>query len=178
MEIEILNSLGKYVQKSFVFLFPFLRIPAKPIETYFRFGNVDLPDERLLICLFWTEDSSYQKHRESIEKSRYYDATFKDDVFHIITFNMYSLKGEYDNITKGNYSKCSKNFKAIISTISDDEAIKKCLYPELNYKEFAKALDCDSDLLLGKELLSPPLDSAEEIHVTKAVKKEITEYYL
>jgi hypothetical protein len=178
MDIEILNSLGSYVQKSNIFLFPFLRIQAKPIETYLRFANVDLPNERLLICLFWTEDSTYQKHKKSIEKSRYYDATFEDDVFHIITFNLYSMKDEYDNIIKGSYSKCSKNFKAVISSINKDQAIKKCLYPELNYQEFAEVLDCDSELLKGQELLSPPKDSAEELHVTKQVKEIISNYYL
>lgn len=178
MDIEILNSLGNYVQKSNIFLFPFLRVQAKPIETYLRFANVTLPDERLLICLYWTKDDNYQKHKESIEQSRYYDSTFKDDVFDIITFNLYSIKNEYDNIVKGSYSKCSKNFKVVISSINKDQAIKKCLYPELNYEEFAEVLDCDSELLKGKELLSPPKNSAEELHVTKQVKEMINNYYL
>tara|TARA_R110001592_G_scaffold125249_1_gene334780 strand:- start:30247 stop:30783 length:537 start_codon:yes stop_codon:yes gene_type:complete len=178
MEIEILNSMGKYVQKSFVFLYPFLKLQVKPIETYLRFGNVDLPDEKLLICLFWTEDKDYIKHEKAIENSRYFDAKFKDDVFHIITFNLHTLAKEYDNIVAGSYSKCSKNFKTVISHINKDESIKKCLYPELNYKEFAEALDCDSELLKGKELLAAPLDSAEEIHVTKEIKKQIEDYYI
>ena len=172
MELEILNSIGKYIQKSHVFLFPFLKLPVSPIETYLRFKNVDLPDEKLIICLFWSEDKNY------IEYSKYYEQTFVDDVFHIITFDLNLIKDEYNNIVTGQYSKCSDNFKVIIAHLQKDEAIKKCLYPELNYEEFAEALDCDSDLLKGKELLSPPLDSAEELHVTKDIKNQIEAFYL
>lgn len=177
MEIEILNSMGRYVQKSNVFLYPFLKLPVKPLETYLKFKGVDLPDERLLIGLFWSEDPEYKKYKNNIEKCRYYDHTFIDDVFHIITFDLSTLKDEYDKIIKGQYSKTSDNFKLIVGHNTKDEAIKKSLYPDLNYKAFAEALDCDPELLKGKELLSPPQDSAEELHVTKDIKKEIEYVY-
>ena len=176
-KIELINSMGRYTQKSNTFLYPLLNLPIKPIETYLKFGNIDLGKNRLLIGLYWTEDEEYKKYKTVLEESKYYDYTFIDNVFAIITFNMYSVKNEYDLIIKGNYSKVSENCKSVIAERTTNEAVMKCLYPKYNYEEFAAALGVQSELLEGKELLSPPQDSAEVLNVTEAIKKEIEEYY-
>lgn len=178
MEIELINSMGRYTQKSHTFLYPLLNLPVEPIETYLKFGNIDIPNERLLIGLYWTEDKNYQKYKEKIFNNRYFDNLFLDDVFAIVSFNMHPLKNEYDHIVKGHYSKVSENCKAVIAEKTTNEAILKCLYPGNNYKEFAAALGVEPEVLLDKELLSPPQDKAEVLHVTKEIQKEIKELYL
>ena len=177
MDIELINSMGRYTQKSSTFLYPLMNLPVSPIETYLKFGDIDLPDEKLLIGLFWSEDPQYQKHKKDIKSSKYYDQTFIDDVFHIVVFSMYGLRNEYDKIIKGKYSELSDNCKSVIAYTSDNEAVVKCLYPDKNYKEFASALNIEPEMLEGRELLSPPKDDAEVLHVTKNIKKQILEQY-
>ncbi len=178
MEIELINSMGHYTQKSNAFLYPLLNLPVKPIETYLKFGDIDLSNEKILIALYWTEDKNYQKYKEDIFNNKYFDNLFLDDVFAIVTFNMYSLRKEYDKIIKGFYSKVSSNCKAIVAEKNTNEAIIKCMYPDNNYKEFASALGVEPQMLKGKELLSPPQDKAEVLHVTKEIKKQIIDLYL
>ena len=91
---------------------------------------------------------------------------------------MYGLRNEYDKIIKGKYSELSDNCKSVIAHTSDNEAVVKCLYPDNNYKEFARALGVEPEILKGKELLSPPQDKAEVLHVTKKIKNEIIETYI
>jgi hypothetical protein len=178
MEIELINSMGRYTQKSNTFLYPLLNLTVNPIETYLKFDNIDLSDERFLIALYWTEDKNYLKHKLDILNNKYFDNIFFDDVFAIVIFNMYSLRNEYDKIIKGEYSKVSKNCKAIVADQTTDPVIIKCMNPNNNYKEFATALGVDSEMLKGKELLSPPQDKAEVLNVNKTIKQEIIDTYL
>ena len=178
MEIELIDAMGRYTQKSKTFLYPLLNLKVKPIETYLKFENIDTSHEKQLIALYFSKDPDYIKHKKTIESCKFYDYTFIDDVFHIVTFSLFKYAKEYDKIVKGDYSKTSDNFKSVIRETSSNEVIIKCLYPEKHYVEFAEALSCDPDILKDKELLSPPQDSAEILHVTKVIKKEIEDFYL
>jgi hypothetical protein len=177
MNYELLAEMGIYIQKSKTFIWPLLNIKAFPIETYLKFGTLTAPDERLLIALFHNENEHYKKHLSEIKDNEYYDFTFTDDEFDIVTFNMNKIKNDYDKIVNGQYSKLSDNFKLFISVTEKNKIVTKCLEPVSNYREFARTLGIADFELEGKELLSPPNDQAETIFVNSKIKNEIIESY-
>lgn len=177
-EYELLSLMGVYIQKSKTFLWPLLNIKAKPIETYLKFGEMKPTDEtRILIALFYNGDQEYLKHKSDIESHKFYDFTFTDGDFDIITFNMYSMKDDYDKIIEGKYSQISYQYKLFISAIEKNPIVLKCLEPENNYREFARILEISPEELEGKELLSRPNPDEETIYVLPSIKKEIVEEY-
>ena len=174
---ELLSEMGIYVQKSKTFIWPLLNLTATPIETYLKFGDIDTECSRMLIALFHNTDNSYVKNKKKIESSPYYNFTFTDNEFDIVTFNMYNIRTDYDKIIKGQYSSISKNFKVFLSVVEKNKMILKCLEPETNYKEFAKVLGIFESELEGSELLPPPNLESETIFVLPSVRKQIYEEY-
>lgn len=177
MNHELLKIMGIYIQKSKTFIWPLLNLKISPIETYLKFDNIDVPDERLLICLFHNENEHYKKSISEIKSNSFYDFTFKDDEFDIVTFNMNKIKNDYDKIVTGQYSKISDNFKMIITVIEKNKMVTKCLDPLNNYKEFSRTLGIHEFELEGRELLSPPSMDSESLFITDRIKNEIVETY-
>lgn len=178
MQYELLKEMGIYIQKSKTFLWPLLNIKAQPIETYLSFGDINQTGEsRILIALFHNENEEYIKLKPEIENSKFHDFTFKDDEFDIVTFNMYSLRNDYDKIVSGSYSEISTEYKLLMSVIEKNKIVLKCLEPASNYKEIAEILGVYESELEGKELLSPPSPDHETIFVTSSIKKQIIEEY-
>jgi len=178
MQYELLKEMGIYIQKSKTFLWPLLNIKVQPIETYLKFGDVNHTKEsRILIALFYNKDADYVKIKPEIENSKFHDFTFADDEFDIVTFNMYSMKDDYDKVVSGSYSEISTEYKLLMSVIEKNKIVLKCLEPASNYKEIAGILGVYESELEGKELLSPPSPDQETIFVTPSIKKQIIEDY-
>jgi len=177
MNIELLNEIGTYLQKSKTFLWPLVNLPITPIETYLKFGDIDLGNSKILIALFHNSDENYVKHKPAVESSKFHEFTFVDDEFDIVTFNFYTVRVDYDKIVKGEYSKISTNFKLLLTAKEKNKMVIKCLYPDKNYIEFAEELEINPEELEGKELLSPPSDQAETVFVVPSIKDQIIEEY-
>lgn len=177
MNYELLSEMGIYIQKSKTFIWPLLNLKVKPIETYLKFGDIDTECSRMLIALFHNKDTGYEKHKKEITESPYYNFTFTDGEFDIVTFNMYNIRDDYDKVINGEYSKISNNFKIFLSVVEKNKVVLKCLEPETNYKEFAKVLAIPESELEGRELLSPPNFDSETIHVLPSIRKQIYEEY-
>jgi hypothetical protein len=169
--------MGIYIKKSKTFLWPLVNINIKPIETYLFFGDIDTSKKKLLIVLFHNKNPDYISIKSKIEMHPYYDFTFTDDEFDIVTFNFYKIRNDFDKVVAGKYSEISQNFKNIISTIEKNKIVLKCLDPENNYLEFAKILEIHDFELKGKELLSPPKIDAETLFVKEEIKNKIIENY-
>jgi hypothetical protein len=178
MQYELLKEMGIYIQKSKTFLWPLLNIKIQPLETYLKFGDITHTSEsRILIALFYNQDPDYVKVKSKIEESKLYDFTFTDDEFDIVTFNMFSLKTDYDKIVNGSYSEISEEYKLLMSVIEKNKMVLKCLNPQENYKEIASVLRIHPEELEGKELLSPPNLDEETLFVTSEIKNKIIEEY-
>jgi hypothetical protein len=178
MNHELLKIMGIYIQKSKTFLWPVLDIKSEPIETYLKFGDINHTKEsRILIALFHNKNPKYVKEKLKIENSKFYDFTFEDDEFDIVTFNMYSFKSDYDKIINGNYSEISNEYKLFISVVEKNKMVLKCLEPKNNYKEVANILGVYESELAGKELLSPPNPDQETIFINPLIKQQVLENY-
>jgi hypothetical protein len=177
MNYELLSEMGIYIQKSRTFIWPLLNLKVTPIETYLKFGEIDTECSRMLIALFHNADESYTRNKKDIANSPYYNFTFTDGEFDIVTFNMYNIRDDYDKVINGEYSKISKNFKVFLSVVEKNKVVLKCLEPETNYKEFARVLGIHESELEGRELLSPPNPESETIFVLPSVRKKIYEEY-
>ncbi len=175
MQYDLLSEMGIYIQKSKTFLWPTLNLKINPIETYFKFGDIDLNEQRLLIALFHNQNANYVSKKSEIKAHPMCDFIFTDDEFDIVVFNMYKIKDDYDMLIQGNYSKLSKNFKIIVSHVEKRKPVLMCLNPENNYKEFARVLAIHEHELEGKELLSPPNFEQETIFVLPKIKEQILE---
>lgn len=175
MNHDLLSEMGIYIQKSKTFLWPLLNLKITPIETYFKFGDIELDDQRLLIALFHNENANYVAKKSEIKAHPMCDFIFKDDEFDLVVFNMYKIKDDYDMLVQGKYSKLSKNFKIIVSHTEKSKPVLMCLNPENNYKEFARALGIHEHELEGRELLSPPNFEQETIFVLPKIKEQILE---
>lgn len=177
MNIELLNEMGTYLQKSKTFLWPLVNLPITPIETYLKFGDIDLGNSKILIALFHNSDENYVKLKPTIETNKFHEFTFVDDEFDIVTFNFYTVRLDYDKIVKGEYSKISENFKLLLTAKERNQMVVKCLYPAENYIDFAEELGINPEDLEGKELLSPPSDQSETVFVVPSIKDQILEEY-
>lgn len=177
MNHDLLSEMGIYIQKSKTFLWPLLNLKIDPIETYFRFGDIDLGEEKVLIALFHNENPNYIAKKEEIKSHPMCDFIFKDAEFDIVVFNMYKIKDDYDMLIEGKYSKLSENFKIVVNHNEKKKPVLMCLNPEKNYKEFAQALGIYEYELEGKELLSPPNFEQETIYVIPKIKEQILEEY-
>jgi hypothetical protein len=175
MNHDLLSEMGIYIQKSKTFLWPLLNLNIEPIETYFKFGDIELDEQRLLIALFHNENANYLAKKSKIESHPMCDFIFKDEEFDIVVFNMYKIKDDYDMLIQGKYSKLSKNFKIVVTHNEKSKPVRMCLNPESNYKEFAHALGVYEHELEGKELLSPPNFEQETIFVRPVIKEQILE---
>lgn len=178
MNTKMLKDMGVYVQKSRTFLWPLLNLNVTPVETYLNFGELNnIGEARILIVLFYNGAEDYKKAKSEIENHKQYDFTFTDGDFDFVTFNMYSLKDDYDKIKKGEYSKISEPYKIFMSLSEKNIIVQKCLEPTSNYKEFADILGVNPEELEGKELLSPPNLQEETIFVLPSIKEKIIEEY-
>jgi len=177
MEYQLLEAMKIYIQKSKTFLWPVLNISTEPIETYLNIRDLDLGEKKLIIALYHNQNKSYLLNKKTIEKNKYYNATFTDDEFDIITFNLYVLKHDYDKIINGSYSELSENFKLFLNLNEKNKMILKCLNPEKYYKEFAEILNIHEEDLFNKELLSAPEYDRETLKVNDDIKQKIIKEY-
>lgn len=177
MNHDLLYEMGVYIQKSKTFLWPLLNLKVQPIETYLKFGNIDLEDNQILIALFHNQNAQYLQFKDAIESHPMHDFTFVDGDFDIVTFNMYKIQKDFEHFIAGQYSKLSDNFKMIMSTVEKSKPVLMCLNPENNYKEFARVLEIHEHELKGKELLSPPNFDQETLYVLPRIEREIIEEY-
>ena len=177
MNYDLLSAMKIYIQKSKTFLWPILNIETKPIETYLNFRDIDFGEQKLIIALYHNKNADYIAKKHLIESNANYEATFKDDEFDILTFNMYLLKNDYNKIVEGKYSEISKNFKLFLNLKEKNKMVLKCLDHKKYYKEFANILDVNEEELKNKELLSPPEYEKETISVNDEIKKKIKAEY-
>lgn len=177
-EIELLDQIKAYIQKSRAFIWPLLKIDASPLETYLRFGNV-IPSssDRLLIALFYNQNPDYLNKKYLIEKNKYYDFTFSDKDFDYVVFNCNSIKDDYDKIIAGEYSKLSNGSAFYLFTTSKNKTVIAAVNPNNYYQEYEAVLDLPKDSLKNKELLQKPRLEEETINVSQKVLKAIIETY-
>lgn len=158
----------EYTQKSFLFLYPQLRIPNtsryKPVQTYTGLNNDIHPAGGALIVLYKKYNSkSFVKFEvRHLLGHEYFMDRFESNDYYVYVFNLSHLVTSYDHFLAGKYSRFSEEVKVpILDYFSEGnpwtEYIESYLYPELYYDEYSKILNInEQDLEDVIELCSKP----------------------
>lgn len=167
--VKEISIYKNYTQKSRIFLYPILGIPKGaryiPIESYLSFKDGYSINDYRLICLYnKSQDENFQIFSKNIiKKCNLFEKTIKHsetEELYIFNFNQYRC--DWNNIINGKYSKLTSNYKWKILNFHRNnqenfELVKKILFPNQHFQEFAEYLGVDTKLIKDVgELLDKP----------------------
>lgn len=175
-QTHILNQIinTEYIQRSRIFIYPFLYIPYSclilPENTYIswiRDGKEFIgSDDKKIICVY--KDITGEKERQDEKKyllfNRYFDGIFPLEdgrtayVFKITRIN---IDWEWDVFLYGEYSLLTDVAKTTIGNFYKDHPMKQYIdvyfNPHKYYEKYSQILDIPVDVLSASgELLSAP----------------------
>jgi hypothetical protein len=177
---DLVDDLKTYCQKSTMFLYPMLGLPAniKPISTYLLIEDVEFKAP-CLIALFSNKSVNYLNLKNQINSNKYFEYKITDDVYDYYIFNCEPFKEEYLKIINGKYSKLSKLSKVKIVSNSANNLTQIALYPERYYNLYEEELEINLDGEEGPELLDlPDFKVNEIIHVSDKIKNTLKQLQL
>ena len=165
-----INTLyRKYFQKSKIFLYPLLDIKrgtsVVPSETYLSWGTSYSPEDMKLVCLYKPRtDSEYINFEKNVllKHNRLCDYIKVDSESTIFTFDFSDLENDWMHFINGRYSKMSPEIKRKIINFFDKNSgnynyVMSYLQPEKYFDDYAKLLNCSTELLESVgELCSKP----------------------
>jgi hypothetical protein len=174
---------ARYFQKSRSFLLPILGIKkdtAYPcINSYLCWtGIYSLSDYKLILTYDKADDDKWNKYLLNILMSNpMFDEYHESDDDHIvISFDLHSVKDDYEHVIFGRYSKLSKLTKGKIRTYYGYETpeyayLESFLYPEKFIGVYSKLLDVDPvHILHTGELCDKPDMEKETLKIKLYVK--------
>jgi hypothetical protein len=168
----VLDALySTYFQKSKVFLYPLLDIKRGtsviPSETYISWNNIK-PEDAKLVCLYpIRKDEEYITFSKSIllKHTRLHDHIVIDSNTAVYIFDFSDIKDDWNLFVNGKYSQISDNIKRKILNFFEKNSgnytyVKGYLYPEIHFKDYARILNVDVELLesVGELCDKPDLD--------------------
>lgn len=148
-----------YIQKSKIFCYSVLGIQRGlkfvPKETYFSYAEEYRMEDCRLICHFdkCNEHGFTQFAQLILQKSSFFEKIIslseKDKLF---IFNFTSEKNNWTHLINGRYSLLTRNYKFKIINFyknnrESQELVKKLLFPDNHFEEFAKYLDVDAEIM-------------------------------
>jgi hypothetical protein len=150
----------QYFQKSFCFLYPFLGFhrtkDPKPDQTYLEWPDECLTiDDKKLICVYKKDNT---EKWNTFEKSKLithrmlHSCVLVDDTTVVYIFDLNHMAADYEIFLNGKYSKLSANAKKMITDFYGIHTpewvyIESFMFPAKYYKDYAKILKVDVDLL-------------------------------
>lgn len=158
----------EYTQKSFLFLYPQLKIPNtsryKPVQTYTGLNTDIHPAGGALILVYkkFNSKAFFKFEVKYLLGHEYFMDRFESDDYYVYVFNLSHLVSSYDYFLAGQYSKFSEEVKIpVLDYFSDGDSmteyIESYLYPELYYDEYSKILNVtEAELEDVIELCSKP----------------------
>ncbi len=173
---RIINK--QYIQRSKLFIYPFLYIPKDsilhPEQTYIGWihngREVIQSTDKKLICIFNKMTNSDQRKEEKkyLLLNRYFEDLHvldDDKIMYVFNIKRINIEWEWKVFLNGEYSKLTKVAKKTITDYYSDSEYSKFidsyLYPEEYYEIYAEALDIPLESIDGSELLSKPDISKE-----------------
>jgi hypothetical protein len=149
----------RYFQKSATFLYPLLGIKKnkypKPRQTYVSWGEHVKVEDKLLVCLYDTEDTDEWKRFEAnvlmTHPMLVEGVVISDDqIIYIFDFNLPEVSEDFDNFIKGRYSKFSNQNKKTITDYYGIQTpewvyIESYIHPHKYFKLYANLLKVDED---------------------------------
>jgi hypothetical protein len=148
-----------YTQKSKIFCYSVLGIQRGlkfvPNETYMSYADEYRMEDCRLICHFnkCNEQGFAQFAESKLKKSYLFESVInlseKDKLF---IFNFSAEKTNWIHLINGKYSLLTSNYKSKIMNFyknnrESQELIKKLLYPNNHFEEFAAYLNVESSLM-------------------------------
>lgn len=150
-----------YFQKSSVFLYPLLNIPKnygavnkRPKKTYIASKNTFKPEDMKLFAVYEdSNDSNWKIYFEKVLlKNKNVEGYFTNGDDIVVMFNMESFKEDMRHFLNGKYSMFSTEARRSISSYYGVQTpewayLESFLYPSKYFKDYAKILEVDEEIL-------------------------------
>ncbi len=176
----VIKSLHRdYVQKSRIFLYPFLDIKRGvsiiPIQTYVSWEDCYSVDDMKLICLYNLRNDNEFKNFERLkllDNKSFHDFKQVEGNKGVYVFDFSSRKQTWDDFLIGKYSRFSPEHKKKIKVYTGEASadmpyVDSFLYPEKYYKLYSELMLVEEKLLkeVG-ELCDPPNIEKETLKIS------------
>lgn len=180
----VIKKIPEYIQKSNVFLYPFLGIKRGrsivPQKTYLEWeGMYKIEDLKFIAVYHIRDDEEYKEFEENVLfKVPYFENFFDlDDGDGAYVFDFSEMKEDYLHVANGTYSQMSpKSKKTIVNFFRNNKNhqayMESYLYPSKYFTNYAKLLGVTKELLMEVgELCSKPDDEKEVLKVPAKVSE-------
>lgn len=175
-----LKMIGTYVQKSTMFLYPLLNLPAtiQPVNTYMFIQGFVMNDGYSMVCLLNRTSKTFQDDLNQMRRNKYFDINLTDDDFEIVIFDMSSLKDDYNKIYNGTYSELSREAAILITYHNRTKypLAVVALRPDEHYQKMADILSTIPELI-PNQLVTSPDNIKETLCFGEVMSKVIAEHY-
>jgi hypothetical protein len=173
-----LNELKNYHQKSMIFLYPLLNLPAniKPDWTYMYVDNLKFNNDCNLICVFDASTDTKKEVHDKLRYNKYFDLHIKEDESNIYIFDLTAFFKDYKLIEQGLYSKVHDFTKTYLAARQIHFLGLNALFPMHSYKKYSEHFNYPMEELYGNELLDSPDKDCETLYSESIVNIIKDEY--
>lgn len=172
---NLVDDLKTYCQKSTMFLYPMLGLPAyiKPIATYLQFENVTFKTPCLIVL--FERNPSHLKYLSEIKRHKNFEYVVTEDTYDYVIFNMKEYELDYLKVINGKYSHLSQSAKVKISGTLNNKLATAAMYPDAHYHLYESELEIFiTNKEEGPELLDLPNFDNETLCVPSYIRETLS----